>query len=100
MYTIADLYDLDHTLAADYLRQFGKPQIRCPDEKFILLGKHVVVLVHDILVAEKLGSVLFRRHVWTEELGKIKRLLDGFEVAEKMDLLPGGDFHSGIMSSP
>ena len=25
MYTIADLYDLDHTLAADYLRQFTYP---------------------------------------------------------------------------
>lgn len=25
MYTIIDLYDLDHTLAADYLRQFTYP---------------------------------------------------------------------------
>ena len=25
MYTIQDLYDLDHTLAADYLRQFTYP---------------------------------------------------------------------------
>ena len=25
MYTITDLYDLDHTLAADYLRQFTYP---------------------------------------------------------------------------
>ena len=25
MFTIADLYDLDHTLAADYLRQFTYP---------------------------------------------------------------------------
>ena len=25
MYTISDLYDLEHTLAADYLRQFTYP---------------------------------------------------------------------------
>ena len=27
--TISDLYDLDHTLAAEYLRQFGRPVTAC-----------------------------------------------------------------------
>ena len=41
MYTINDLYDLDHTLAADYLRQFTYPweALKGIKDMILALGK-------------------------------------------------------------
>ena len=82
---------------ADDLHKLGKPQIRCTYEKLILLRDYVVILVHDKLVSEELGLVLFGRHVGTQEFGEIQGLLNCLKVPKKMHFLSGGDLHSRNM---
>ena len=62
MYTITDLYDLDHTLAADYLRQFTYPW-----EALSGIKQFIIEL------GEKLGSDYEERepHAWVHKTAKI-----------------------------
>lgn len=63
MYTITDLYDLDHTMAADYLKQFTYPweALRGIKELIVALG-------------EKLNPAEYEEvshHVWVHKTAKV-----------------------------
>ena len=62
MYTINDLYDLDHTLAADYLKQFTYPWEALKGIKDLILE-----------LGPKLGPEYkeISEHVWVHETAKV-----------------------------